>query len=75
MNPVISREYVEKNYIPKDELRKFIKSEFKMIDKNMRTWETLEGQCQLKGMKAAYTAINNIFLEEIDEDSKDNNKR
>lgn len=33
-NKVISREFVEKNYIKKDILEKFVKIELEMIEKN-----------------------------------------
>ena len=62
MNPVISREYVEKNYIKKTELNKFVKSELKEIEES-----PLRDISEYQGMRCVYLAIQNIFLEGIDE--------
>ena len=63
MNPVISRKYVEENYIKKDELKKFIEYEIKTIDKCKKERKNLARSLEMDGMKAAYVAIKNIFLE------------
>lgn len=63
MNPVISREYVEKHYIKKDKLERFIDREIKAIDKCKKD-PKLTTKFQLDGMRAAYVAIKNIMLEE-----------
>lgn len=63
MNKVIIREYVEKNYIKKDDLLKFINSELRMI-KKCRKGESFISNQQYDGMEAVYKTIKNIFLEE-----------
>jgi hypothetical protein len=63
MNKVISREYVEKNYIKKDDLRNFIDGELMMI-KKCRKDTGFIGNQQYDGMEVVYKAISNIFLEE-----------
>ena len=72
MNPVISREYVEKNYIKKTDLKQFIESELFAINK-CKSNKTTARQFQLDGMEAVYKAIKNIFLEEIENDNRNTN--
>lgn len=69
MNKVISREYVEKNYIKKADLENFVNAELNMINKNRKDVGFLTNQ-QYDAMEAVYKAIKNIFLEE----TKDVNK-
>ena len=66
MNKVIAREYVEKNYIKKSDLKEFVYSELKAI-KECKSDKATARQFQLDGMEAVYKAIKNIFLEETNE--------
>lgn len=67
MNPVISREYVEKNYIKKSDLKGFVNAELKMINKCKNDVGFLTKQ-QYDAMEAVYKAIKNLFLEETEDD-------
>jgi len=69
MNKVISKEYVDKNYIKKSELAGYVNTELTMIDKCRKDVGFLTNQ-QYDAMEAVYKAIKNIFLEE----TKDVNK-
>ncbi len=62
MNPVISRKYVEENYVEKKKLKRVIESELKIISRMTNKDKATARQLQLDGMKAAYTCIQNIFL-------------
>ncbi len=64
MNKVISREYVEKNYIKKSDLEGFVNAELNMINKCRKDVGFLTNQ-QYDAMEAVYKGIKNIFLEEI----------
>ena len=70
MNKVISREYVEKNYIKKSDLEGFVNAELNMINKCRKDVGFLTNQ-QYDAMEAVYKGIKNIFLEE----TKDVNKQ
>lgn len=65
-NKVISREYVEKNYIEKSKLKDFVYSELRAIN-DCKSNKMTARQFQLDGMEAVYKAIINIFLEETNE--------
>ena len=67
MNKVISREYVEKNYIKKADLKEFIDAEIVVIDNMIDKDIATARQLQLDGLKAGYTAIQQIFLRSKDE--------
>ena len=69
MNKVISREYVEENYIKKDDLQNFIDGELMMIEKCRKDVGFISNQ-QYDGMEAVYKTIKNLFLE----GTKDANK-
>ena len=69
MNKVISREYVDKNYIKKSELAGYVNAELKMINKCRKDVGFLTKQ-QYDAMEAVYKSIKNLFLEE----TKDVNK-
>lgn len=62
-NKVISREYVEKNYIKKIDLSNFVESELRAI-KKCKSNKEMARQFQLDGMEAVYKGIKNIFLED-----------
>lgn len=64
MNKVIAREYVEKNYIKKIDLSKFVNDELEAIKECKCKDKTTARQFQLDGMEAVYKGIKNIFLEE-----------
>lgn len=71
MNKVISREYVEKNYIKKEDLQNFVDAEMKMIKKCRKDVGFISNQ-QYDGMETVYKAIQNIFLEDTrDENTSD----
>lgn len=63
MNKVISREYVEKNYIKKEDLQNFVDAEMMMIKRCREDVGFISNQ-QYDGMEAVYKAIKNLFLEE-----------
>lgn len=67
-NPVISREYVEKNYIKKQELKNFINAELKAINKCRKDVGFLTNQ-QYDAIEAVYKAIKNIFLGETEDEN------
>ena len=71
MNPVISRKYVEENYVEKKKLKRVIESELKIINRMINKDKATARQLQLYDMKAAYTYIQNIFLG----GTKDGNKQ
>ena len=62
MNKVISSEYVKKNYISKDDLKKFIENEMQIIKKRIDKNNIIAMQYQLDGMKAVYKAIQDEFI-------------
>ena len=69
MNKVISREYVEKNYIKKSDLEGFVNAELKIINKCRKDVGFLTNQ-QYDAMEAVYKAIKNLFLEETKDGDK-----
>ena len=61
-NKVISREYVEKNYISKEDLKKFIENKMQIIKKRIDKNNIIAMQYQLDGMKAVYKAIQDELI-------------
>ena len=74
MNKVISREYVEKNYIKKEDLQNFVDTEMKMIKKCRKDVGFISNQ-QYDGMEAVYNAIKKVFLEEAKDENISNRSR
>lgn len=70
MNPVISRKYVEKNYIKKLDLESFINTELIMIKKSREVKGFLTTE-QCDAMEAVYNTIKNLFLGEVQEKAND----
>ena len=62
-NKVIAKEYVDKNYIKKSDLRGFVNSELNMIKKCRKDTGFIIEQ-QYDAMEAVYKAIKNLFLED-----------
>lgn len=62
-NKVISKEYVNKNYIKKKDLKAYINTELNMIEKCRKDTSFITNQ-QYDAMEAVYKAIKNIFLED-----------
>ena len=62
-NKVIAKEYVDKNYIKKKDLKAYINAELNMIEKCRKDTSFITNQ-QYDAMEAVYKAIKNIFLED-----------
>ena len=62
-NKVISKEYVNKNYIKKKDLKAFINAELNAIEKCRKDTGFITNQ-QYDAMEVVYKAIKNIFLED-----------
>ena len=62
-NKVIAKEYVDKNYVKKNDLKGFVNAELKMIEKCRKDTGFLTNQ-QYDAMEAVYKAIKNQFLED-----------
>ena len=61
-NKVIARDYVEKNYIKKSELKEFIDGELEMIEENQ--YKGGDKRLILDGVEAAYRCILATFIKE-----------
>lgn len=66
-NPVISKEYVKKNFIKKSDLERFVENELEAIKVCKDKDKSTARQFILDGMEAVYKAIKNIFLEETED--------
>ena len=58
MNKVISREYVEKNYIKKQDLLDFIENALNMCNKQNEKLAKLMSKETLEGITATYKALH-----------------